>query len=94
MIIIGQPAASLLDFFYFKKVKRFRRSATYVPHVDNLLPGYEDDYRGRLMLERMPVRDIFAFLDATKGTHRLLRHGFSALRGQRVQGNVSRRGAR
>ena len=93
MRIVGEPTASPSDFFYFKKVNRLRCSATYAPHVRNLVPGLKEDHRGRLMLDRMPVRDIFAFLDATKGTHRLLRHGFSSLPGQRVQAKVSRRGA-
>jgi hypothetical protein len=83
--IIGSPN-SAADPIYLEPVEEFDAAATYVPHVENLIPGYEEDSRGRLFLERMPVRDIFAFLDATKGAHRLLKHRFNRARrpGHRV----------
>jgi hypothetical protein len=80
--IIGKPASSTSDYFYFKHVKKFEESMTYVSHVENLIPGYKEDRRGRLLLARMPLRDIFAFLEATTRSHRLLRHGFNVVRVQ------------
>ena len=77
------------DLFYLEPVEEFDATMTYVPHVENLIPGYEEDSRGRLFLKRMPVRDIFAFLAATKGVHRLLKHRFNHARQRRHRTNRS-----
>lgn len=77
--IIGLPQGNLDHHLYFKRVKKYDNAMTYVPHVDNLLPGYKEK-RGRLPLERMPLGDILAFVHASKGSHRLLRHGFNLIR--------------
>jgi hypothetical protein len=83
--LIGSPQGSASDFFYLEHVKKFDGAMTYVPHLDGLLPGYEKDQRGERLLKRMPVAAIMAFLDATKGSHRLLRHQFNVIRVQAAE---------
>jgi hypothetical protein len=79
--IVGHPEGDLVHHFHFKRVKKYDNAMTYVPHVDNLIPGYREK-RGELLLKRMPLGDILAFVTASKGSHRLLRHGFNLVRVQ------------
>ena len=80
--VIGRPSNDDESYLYLHTVRTFKGSTMYVPRVGMLLPGYEEDHAGNLKLQRMSVDEIFAFLDATKGTRRLLSKRFNLVRDQ------------
>lgn len=70
---VGQKVG---DVIHLKRVRTtLDQYAEYLSDVRNLLPGYEDDQRGELVVKRMPFAAIVAFMEATRGMHRLVHHG-------------------
>ena len=79
--ILALPQETPLDdYLDLSEVDSVAGIATYLTHTKNHVPGYttwrrKGDKRVRLDLERMPVADMFHFVESIGGTRRLLKHG-------------------
>lgn len=64
-------------YFHCQEVEHLGKTAMYITHVRNLIPGYPKKPDDPWLLEVMPDADILAFLDATAYRQTILNRGFN-----------------